>query len=257
MRAALILAGLSLACVGLSAWPAVDLVDGGIIRGPRDSKRIALEFTGHEYAEGADVVLDVLRARGARASFFLTGDFVRRPEFARVIARIRDEGHYLGPHSDKHLLYCDWTPQKRTLIDQAAFLRDLDDNLRAIEVLGVPRAGIRYWVPAYEQYNPDIVRWSADLGLGLINFTPGTSSNADYTGEADSNFVPSARILTKILDRERSDPDGLNGFLLLLHIGAGPGRRDKMFDHLGELLDELTRRGYTFVRVDTLLGPRS
>jgi peptidoglycan/xylan/chitin deacetylase (PgdA/CDA1 family) len=256
MRTALILAGLLLVCAGLAAWPAADVVDGGIIRGPRDTKRIALEFTGHEFAEGADVILDGLRARGARASFFLTGDFVRRPEYARVIARIRDEGHYLGPHSDKHLLYCDWTPQKTTLVDAQVFRRDLDDNLRAIEAHGVPRAGMRYWMPAYEQYNAEIVRWSADLGLQLVNFTPGTSSNADYTGEADSNFVPSERILRKILDRERTDPDGLNGFLLLLHIGAGPGRRDKMFDRLGELMDELGRRGYTFVRVDEMLGDR-
>jgi len=39
-----------------------------------------------------------------------------------------------------------------------------------------------------------------------------------------------------------------------MHVGAGPGRRDKMHDRLGELLDVLSSRGYRFVRVDELLG---
>jgi hypothetical protein len=95
--------------------------------------------------------------------------------------------------------------------------------------------------------------WSASLGLTLVNFTPGTRSNADYTGEADRSFVSSQRIYDSIMAREREDPDGLNGFLLLLHIGAGPGRADKMHDRLGALLDALSARGYRFVRIDDLL----
>ena len=46
---------------------------------------------------------------------------------------------------------------------------------------------------------------------------------------------------------------GLNGFLLLLHLGVGPKRTDKMSDRLDELLTALERRGYQFVRVDELL----
>lgn len=242
-------------CAALAAAPAIDVVMGGVERGPRDARRVALEFTGHEFAEGADVILDALRQRGAKASFFLTGDFLRRAEFGRVIARIRDEGHYLGPHSDRHLLYCEWTPERRTLVSREAFVRDVTDNLSEIERHGVRRESVRDWVPPYEHYNAEIARWSAELGLRLVNYTPGTRSNADYTGEADPRFVPSAAIVRNVLDRERSDPSGLNGFLLLLHIGAGPGRRDKMHDRLGELMDRLAERGYTFVRVDTLMGP--
>ena len=112
---------------------------------------------------------------------------------------------------------------------------------------------MRYWVPAYEWYNSDIAAWGAEMGLQLINFTPGTRSNADYTGEADRNFVASQAIVGSILAAEQSDPDGLKGFLLLMHIGAGPGRRDKMHARLRELLDRLSARGYRFVRVDELL----
>ena len=45
----------------------------------------------------------------------------------------------------------------------------------------------------------------------------------------------------------------MNGFILLLHIGSGPGRTDKFPTRFGELLDYLAGKGYEFVRVDELL----
>jgi hypothetical protein len=86
----------------------------------------------------------------------------------------------------------------------------------------------------------------------LFNFTPGTGSNRDYIPEGQRGFVPSARILDEILAFEAAEPDGLNGFLLLLHLGSE--RFDKMHDQLGPLLDALLERGYRFRRVDGLLG---
>lgn len=248
------LLGLVLTVAEITAQRAVTTVDGGIVRGPTATKRIALEFTGHEFAEGADTILDALRRRGAPGSFFLTGDFLRRPEFRRIILRIRDDGHYLAPHSDRHLLYCDWTKDKKSLVDRPSFDRDLRDNLAELAKLGLGGRMVGFWVPPYEQYNTEISRWSLEHRLQIVNYTPGTRSNADYTSEADANFVASAEIVRRVLERERADPDGLNGFLLLLHIGAGPGRQDKMHDHLGELMDRLIERGYSFVRVDELLA---
>jgi peptidoglycan/xylan/chitin deacetylase (PgdA/CDA1 family) len=244
-----LLAGILLGHAGDPA----ELRDGGIIRGSTEAKRIALEFTGHAYAEGGQIILDELARHGARASFFLTGDFLRTREFAPLVMRIVREGHYLGPHSDKHLLYCAWESGRQTLVTREAFTRDLEDNLREIEKFGIRRADASYWVPAFEWYNPEIAQWSAAMGLRLINYTPGTRSNADYTREADTNFISSRAIVDGILTRERSGPNGLNGYLLLLHIGSGPGRADKMHGRLGELLGELSGRQYRFVRVDELL----
>lgn len=252
MRGPVVMAML-LSCAFLSAVTGpFERRDGGIVRGETSVKRVALEFTGHEFAEGAVTILDQLAAHQAKASFFLTGDFVRHPEFAPLIARMVREGHYVGPHSDKHLLYCSWEAGKKTLVTREVFSRDLEDNVAALARHGVSRGHARYFVPAYEWYNAEIAAWSAELGLQVINFTTGTRANADYTEEADANFVPSSTIVRSILDRERA-ADGLNGFLLLMHVGSGPGRRDKMHDRLGEILDALSARGYEFVRVDELL----
>jgi endoglucanase len=53
--------------------PGCEMTDGSFVRGPTDSRRLALVFTGHEYAQGAQTILGELAKHKARASFFPTG----------------------------------------------------------------------------------------------------------------------------------------------------------------------------------------
>lgn len=229
------------------------LADGAVVRGPGDAARIALIFTGHEFAEGSATILDALGRRGARASFFLTGAFLDNPGFEPAVRRMVREGHYVGPHSDAHLLYCPWSGPKATLVSRAEFDGDLDRNLARLERFGIRRSSVTHFVPPYEWANAEIAAWSRARGLRLLNPTPGTRAPADYTEDHDPRFVSSRRIVESILEREKSDARGLSGFLLLMHVGAGPRRTDKMHDRLGGLLDALAARGYAFVRVDDLV----
>ncbi len=228
-----------------------ELTEGAVVRGPWEGRRLALIVSGHEFAEGGETILDELSKHRARASFFLTGDFLANPRFQPLVRRIVHEGHYLGPHSDKHLLYCAWDKGKRTMVAREAFATDLRNNMEKIARVGANRP--RYFLPPYEHWNGDITAWTAELGLQLINFTPGTRSSADYTEEEAPNFVSSREIFESIVRRERQDPHGLNGFLVLLHIGAGSKRTDKFSNRLGQLLDDLAGKDYRFVRVDELL----
>ncbi len=256
----------------------VETYSGAITRGSRSAKRLAMVFTGHEFGEGGDIILTELARRGARGSFFLTGEFLTNQAFAPLIERVVKEGHYLGPHSDKHLLYCAWERGRQTLVSRQEFRADLAANIQKIKdaeetyffthapsmSLSSPinpyplaeRARFRFFLPPFEHYNAEVAQWTLDLQCILINFTPGTRSNADYTGEADTNFVSSQAIFDSIVKKEREDPHGLNGFILLLHLGSGPGRKDKFHYRFGELLDYLAGKGYQFVRVDELLEPK-
>ncbi|HEY1683377.1 MAG TPA: polysaccharide deacetylase family protein [Tepidisphaeraceae bacterium] len=247
-----------LTCATQASSPRAEfqIESGAIVRGPTNSRQIALVFTAHTYAEGADAMCHSLESHHAHASFFLTGDFLINPQFAPIVRRIIHDGDYIGPHSDKHLLYCDWGKDRKTLVSQEQFNHDVDANLHKIEHFGIPRAQITCFLPAYEQPNEQIADWSQQLGLTLINYTPGTRSNADYTSEKDRNFVSSQAIYDSILKKEQSDSHGLNGFILLLHLGVGPTRSDKFTGHFDALLDYLQKRGYQFVRVDDLLGIR-
>jgi len=229
------------------------LVEGGVVRGDTSSNQIALIFTGGDYGEGSAHILDVLRDRKIKASFFVTGDFIRKAELVPHLKRVVAEGHYLGPHSDSHPLYCPWEDRKKTLVTEGFFKDDLQkniDDLRKLGALADPKQFV-YFIPPYEWYNAEQTRWARQMGVLLFNFTPGSGSNRDWAPESHKSFVPSQQIMDDILAYEQKDPHGLNGFLLLLHLGSE--RKDKMHPLLGPLLDELAKRGYSFVRVDDVL----
>jgi peptidoglycan/xylan/chitin deacetylase (PgdA/CDA1 family) len=227
-------------------------IKDGIVRGDTSRKELALVFTGDSYAEGGLTILDALKSRAIKGSFFFTGNFLRNPQFAPLIQRIVEEGHYLGPHSDRHLLYLSWEGD-HLLVGQDEFIKDVKDNLAEIARFGVDLRNIGYWIPPYEHYNETIAKWSRQLGLTLINFSPGTISHADYTGEQDANFASSQKIWDSIFKKEREDSHGLNGFILLIHIGAGDGRKDKFFYRFDRLIEELSGEGYRLLRIDQLL----
>jgi len=118
---------------------------------------------------------------------------------------------------------------------------------------GIKRDDATFFLPPYEWYNDTIVSWAKQLDLQLINFTPGTRSNADYTMPAMKNYRSSSEIYASIVQYEKEKPAGLNGFILLLHIGTDPQRTDKFYYQLPLLLEYLRGKGYTLATVDELL----
>ncbi len=239
-----------------AADPRFTYVERGIIRGDRTSRKMALVFTGDEYAEGGAAIADALRKHKVKASFFLTGRFYRAPENRKIIERLKRDGHYLGPHSDEHLLYADWADRNQSLVTREQFERDLDNNFAAMRSFGIGRKQVPFFLPPYEWYNREIAGWSSEMGMQIVNFTPGTRSNADYTTDDDKNFISSEAIMSRIKEHESKDAAGLNGFVLLTHIGSGPKRTDKFHDHVDELIGWLKAKGYVPVRVDELLKSR-
>jgi peptidoglycan/xylan/chitin deacetylase (PgdA/CDA1 family) len=106
-------------------------------------------------------------------------------------------------------------------------------------------------MPPYEWYNREISKWASEMNVQIVNFTPGTTSNVDYTTPDMQNYRSSAAIYDNILSYEQKE--GLNGFMLLIHIGTDAKRTDKMYDRLDELIRELKNKGYRLVRIDELL----
>lgn len=227
---------------------------GAITRGDPTTKKLALVFTGDEFADGADIIVPTLKAQGVHGSFFFTGRFYRNPRFASTIRRLKRDGHYLGAHSDAHVLYCDWSDREKLLISREEFERDLYRNYASMQAFGISKTDARYFLPPFEWYNQNISDWTAELNLQLINFSPGTRSNADYTTPEMKTYVDSKGILESIKQYEAKNPAGLNGFILLSHIGVAPARTDKFYDYLKELIVWLKSKNYKLVSIDELLS---
>lgn len=224
-------------------------VNGALVRGKTSDKALTLVFTGDTHADGYTTIRKVLKKHKIKAAFFLTGNFCRL--YPEIVKALQADGHYLAPHSDKHLLYADWAKPDSTLVIKTQFAEDLQANYRALEQAGASTAGIRYFMPPYEWYNSDISRWSKEMGVQLVNFTPGTYSNADYTTPGTKSYLSSDEIYNRIMAYEQRD--NLNGFLLLSHIGTHPDRTDKFYRHLDRLIKELKGKAYSFLPLPELL----
>jgi endoglucanase len=228
---------------------------GAIVRGDTNIKDIALVFTGDEFGDGGEVISKTLKDHKIKASFFLTGNFYRKMEYATLISKLKADGNYLGSHSDRHLLYCDWSKRDSLLVGKSEFMDDLQNSFTELKKFGISKEDVRFFLPPYEWYNDSIASWTGQAGLILVNFSPGTRSNADYTYPGmGKSYVDSKTIFESILNFERRSASGLNGFILLIHIGTDPGRTDKFYYMLPELIVELEERGYRFVRIDELLS---
>jgi endoglucanase len=231
---------------------------GGIIRGDSTRKELAIVFTGDEFADGGQFIYETLKKQNTKASFFFTGKFYDGNE--DLVGQLAKAGHFLGNHSYGHRLCCDWTKRDSLLLDKTEFLSELlslDERMGHLgEMYGdkIVAAASSYFLPPYEWYNDSISVWTKEAGRQLINYTPGTLSHADYTTPQDKNYRSSDEIYQSIVNYEKKKTSGLNGFMLLMHIGTDAKRTDKFYHRLPQLIQWLKEKGYQLVTVDELLN---
>jgi peptidoglycan/xylan/chitin deacetylase (PgdA/CDA1 family) len=137
--------------------------------------------------------------------------------------------------------------KRDSLLESLATIRtDLENNITALERVGVPRGSAKFFMPPYEWYNRAVYKLVSDVGYVMVNFSPGTSSNADYTTPDMKNYLSSDTIMARILRYERTR--GMHGFHLLIHVGTDPARTDKLYHRLPALITYFRSRGYMFAR---------
>ena len=91
------------------------------------------------------------------------------------------------------------------------------------------------------------------MGIQVVNFTPGTGSNADYTTPDMKNYRSSKTIYDKIMEVEKKE--GLNGHLMLIHFGTHDDRTDKFYNgYMEKMIKTLKRKGYTFTPLREAIG---
>ena len=216
--------------------------DGGIIRTDPSVKHIDFVFTAADKADGAERIISTLRKYNIKGGFFFTGEFFEM--YPDVVRRLVAEGHYVGSHSYGHLLYAPWGSRDSLLVIKQEFEEDIFKSYKVLREFGITDAP--YFIPPYEHYNATISSWARQLGLQVINYTPGTLTNGDYTTPEMKRYFSSKEILGRIWEYERTDPNGLNGHIMLIHFGTDPARTDKFYDKLPGLIRELRRKGYSF-----------
>jgi peptidoglycan/xylan/chitin deacetylase (PgdA/CDA1 family) len=205
------------------------LLGGAVMIGPARPE-VALTFDDGPSLAHTPAILEILRARGARATFFVLGRHVEEhPGLAREVAA----EHEIGCHSYAH--------GREVARSVDAFRADLD---RCRDVLG---RELGLW-PAYYRFpwgDPGVVGprgARAAGGLATVHW----SVSLDEQRGADA--------IVAGLER-RLDP----GAIVLLHDGLAPGSvypvpRDETVRALPRILDRLEARGLRAVTLRELLG---
>lgn len=226
-------------------------VDGGITRTDPSKKQITLVFTAADKADGADAIIGTLKKHGIQGGFFFTGEFFEL--YPEVVKRLLDEKHYVGSHSYGHLLYMPWGNRDSLLVTRQEFEADMMKSYETLRKAGIEYKDAPVFIPPYEYYNKEIAAWAKGMGLQVINYTPGTMTNADYTTPDMKNYRSSKFIYDKIMEVEKKE--GLNGHLMLIHFGTDNRRTDKFYNgYIDKMIKTLKRKGYDFVPLREALG---
>ncbi len=134
------------------------------LREPGDLKQsnrsLALTFDDGGRS-GVDRIAGLLEARGWRAHFFITTNFIGGPGFmnAADLRRLCASGHIVGTHSASH-------PARMSKLPTASILAEWHDSCnRLADILGVPVACAS--VPG-GFYSPEVARMAAAAGIRVL-----------------------------------------------------------------------------------------
>lgn len=183
-----------------------------------EEKTIRLTFD-QGYENGyTGIILDTLKEKGVKATFFVVYDYAKRqPE---LVQRMIDEGHTVGSHSWHHYSMPELSDEEAT-----KEIMDLHDYM--LENFGVCMTKFR---PPKGEYSERSLAITGDLGYETVLWS---FAYADW--DPDKQPEPQAS-LQKLI--ERAHP----GAIYLLHSVS-----ETNAGILGDFIDEMIAQGYTFV----------
>jgi len=118
---------------------------------------------------------------------------------------------------------------------------------------------VRLWRPPFGEHNREIRSWAAELGYRTVGWTVESQNGEnfdtrDWVADPESeNYLSAEEIRDMILKAADAVPNGLNGAIILMHLGS---HRSSDFPHrkLPEIIEKLRKRGYRFVTVSELIN---
>lgn len=209
----------------------------------RADSGVRLVFSADSMFEGGPKVVETLKAAGIKASFFFTGNFLREKGNDSIIRRIIADGHYVGPHSDRHILLADWNRRRTPLVTVDSLMTDLMRNYKELERFGISPERESVVLPPYE--------WCAAIhgeayrraGFIPVNPSPEIETYCDYTTPDMPEYRSSEYMINQLFDVEKER--GLDGTIIIFHAGTQDSRTDKLYDHLPEIIERLKEK-YAF-----------
>lgn len=195
-------------------------------------ENVSLTFDDGPDPDWTPAILDILKARGVKATFFVIGREAER--YPDIVRRIVDEGHEIGNHSFTHSNLAE-EPSSIVRLELNATQRLLESLTGRSTTLFRPPYNADSLPANLQELVPLNVAQSLGYLTVLENIDP-----RDWQ-------KPDSETLLRLLKADRG-----NGNVILLHDGGGD--RSATVEALPALIDYLQERGDRIVPIGELLG---
>lgn len=197
-----------------------------VYMGDSSKKRIALTFDDGPDDTYTPQILEILKQKGVKATFFVMGERARKhPEQLR---KIHKEGHVIGNHTWDH-------PNLTELSDQ-----QLNENIQSTsaEIEKITGVEPELFRPPFGEIEDRQLEMLNEQGYRSIMWT---ADSKDWTGITEDEIV------SKVMQ------DASPGVIVLQHNYHLSGNFETV-EALPRIIDQLRAQGYEFVTVPTLVG---
>jgi len=200
--------------------------------------KLALTFDDGPDPDWTPKILDILKAKGVHASFFIIGENAEaNPD---LVQRILAEGHDIGNHTFTHPNLGEMTDSLVTLEINAT--QRLFEALtgRSMRLFRAPFLG-----DAEPSTSDEIVPIEIAQSMGYVSVGLHVDPN-------DWERPPSNDIINRVLEQVSDPNPDIRGHVILLHDSGGD--RSQTVAALPTLIDDLRAKGYDLVTVSELAG---
>jgi peptidoglycan/xylan/chitin deacetylase (PgdA/CDA1 family) len=235
------------------SWPRSQVLGPALVRGPAGSRKVALTFDDGPLPPYTGQILDILRSRSAKATFFVCGkDAEQHPE---ILRRMCSEGHTIGNHT--------WSHPYLYFMNRAKCVEEIERTQRMIQQAtgSTPRFfrppyGARWFglYPVLRERGLQLVQWSANGDDWMLE------ANA-IVAAVRAGLRPGAIIL---LHDGRQKPGGYLKELVKRNIRAADSRNrqpdpdaSETVKALPAIIDAVREMGYEFASVEEFFPFRS
>ncbi len=204
----------------------------GVFRHGPSAPVVSLTFDDGPSPSNTPQILDILKEKGVKATFFLTGSYVEL--YPKIAKRIADEGHEIGNHTYTHL--------------SMYFAKDkavMDEIERTDEAI-FKATGLRPKIfrPPRGFTRTKTRRSLIDRGYQVVLWS---LSSLDWRGVKPKAILWRIKLFVR------------GGAIVLFHdngsfIGCKPKKRENTIRALPEAIDFLFAEGYQLIKVSEMLG---
>jgi peptidoglycan/xylan/chitin deacetylase (PgdA/CDA1 family) len=228
-------------------------------RGNVSHQQVALTFDGGSTDNATQPILDILKENNLQVTIFLTGSYIQK--FPEMTRRMAQEGHEVGNHTWNHPHLTTYAADKSNASLPNVTREFLHDQLLRTANLFAEVTGVKmapFWRAPYGEHNTEIRQWAAELGYRHVGWTKGRSwqeslDTMDWVADTTSNaYHPSEEILAHLLNLADEETPGLNGGIILTHLGSHRQDGDHFYTVLPRLISGLREKNYALVKISEL-----